>query len=171
MVWFRYGNFYEAVRVILEESAASDSWLGHFEGFYRGFQASLMLHAVELLRDRVCTCKATVVFTYTQTLEPSRSTNAMMPAAKHSSRCAAPLPFHAVSSLLPWVSHDEMQQLVGNWRQQVVDTAVEWLGYVPDPAIPDVDSAGFPVPNEEWLQQRQHRGAFCSSKSFKLLQA
>ena len=52
-----------------------------------------------------------------------------------------------------------MQQLVGNWRQQVVDTAVEWLGYVPDPAIPDVDSAGFPVPNEEWLQQRQRRGA------------
>jgi hypothetical protein len=52
-----------------------------------------------------------------------------------------------------------MQQLVGNWRQQVVDTAVEWLGYVPDPAIPDVDSAGFPVPNDEWLQQRQRRGA------------
>lgn len=37
---------------------------------------------------------------------------------------------------------------------------MEWLGYVPDPAIPEsVDSAGFPVPNEEWLQQRQRRGA------------
>ena len=43
-----------------------------------------------------------------------------------------------------------------------MDTAVEWLGYVPDPAIPDVDSAGFPVPNEEWLEQRQRHGAFAT---------
>lgn len=68
MAFARYGNFYEAVRVILEESAAGDSWLGHFEGFYRGFQASLMLQAVELLRDRVCTFQATPVSTSTPAL-------------------------------------------------------------------------------------------------------
>ena len=51
----RYGSFYDAVRVILEEGAADASWLGRYSGFYRGFQASLMLQAVELLRDRVGT--------------------------------------------------------------------------------------------------------------------
>jgi hypothetical protein len=118
-----------------------DAWLG----FYRGFQASLMLQGVDLLRDRVVRAKKEKEKEkQLNTRWGFAKTGSGLPLSKTISRfCFRPrfvrtffwvFPMFVPS--LSWQNvrfYIEMAQKrrfsqVGDWRQQVVDGAVEALG-------------------------------------------
>jgi len=120
-----------------------DAWLG----FYRGFQASLMLQGVDLLRDRVVRAK--------KEKEKEKKNNStqdddlprqardylqnnfpfFLPSVRSQKRHLF-LSFPDVCPDLSWqnvrfyigMAQKRRFSQVGDWRQQVVDGAVEALG-------------------------------------------